>query len=142
MAWIIYNNIIPFKGFKALTIFPCIFARKKTKPLSDIIINHEGIHLSQQKEVLLVSLIPAFLVIVHIGMSLWWMLAALPVFYIWYGIEYLVRSIMYRSWNDGYKNISFEQEAYLNECDYNYVPDRKFFAWLKFLTKKSFNTKK
>jgi len=39
---IIYNKIIPFKGYKAMAIWPFIFARKK---LSEIDINHEKIHL-------------------------------------------------------------------------------------------------
>ena len=46
---VIYNKIIPFKGYKAITIWPFIFARKK---LSEIDINHEKIHLAQQLELL------------------------------------------------------------------------------------------
>ena len=30
---IIYNNLIPFKGFTAITLFPFIFARKEYEPL-------------------------------------------------------------------------------------------------------------
>lgn len=48
---IIYNNIIPFKGFKAITLWPFIFARKE---LSDIDINHENIHGRQQLELLII----------------------------------------------------------------------------------------
>jgi len=38
---IIKNKIFPFKGFKAITIYPFIFTRSK---LSDIDKNHEEIH--------------------------------------------------------------------------------------------------
>ena len=141
MAKVIYNNIIPFKGFKAITIFPFVFARKKAKPLSDVYINHEGIHLSQQLEVLLASLIVVFLAITIVHISWWWMLATLPVYYIWYGMEYLIRSIAYRSWKEGYRNIAFEQEAYLNERDYNYITDRNGFAWIKYIFRKTYNSK-
>ena len=48
---VIYNKIIPFKGYKAITIWPFIFARKK---LSEIDINHEKIHLAQQLELLII----------------------------------------------------------------------------------------
>jgi hypothetical protein len=38
---IIYNKVIPFKGFKAINLFGFLFARK---PLSESDINHETIH--------------------------------------------------------------------------------------------------
>ena len=37
---IIYNNIIPFKGFKAINLFGIIFVRKGCK-MNNIDINHE-----------------------------------------------------------------------------------------------------
>lgn len=40
---IIYNNIIPFKGFKAINLFGILFVRKN-KSLSNKDINHEAIH--------------------------------------------------------------------------------------------------
>ena len=48
---VIYNNIIPFKGYKAITLWPFIFARK---PLNEIDINHEEIHGKQQLELLVI----------------------------------------------------------------------------------------
>ena len=47
---IIYNNIIPFKGFSAMMLFGVIFARKSARPLSETTINHEAIHKAQAKE--------------------------------------------------------------------------------------------
>ena len=41
---IVYNNIIPFKGFKAMNILGLLFVRKKFKPIDKITINHERIH--------------------------------------------------------------------------------------------------
>lgn len=32
---IIYNDIIPFKGYKAINLFGIVFARKSGRPLSD-----------------------------------------------------------------------------------------------------------
>lgn len=43
---VIYNNIIPFKGFVAMNICGLLFARNEYKPLSDTTINHESIHTS------------------------------------------------------------------------------------------------
>lgn len=56
---VIYNKIIPFKGYKAITIWPFIFARKK---LSEIDINHEKIHLAQQLELLIIPFYIIYLI--------------------------------------------------------------------------------
>lgn len=41
---IIYNDIIPFKGYKAINLFGIVFARKSARPLSDKNKNHEAKH--------------------------------------------------------------------------------------------------
>jgi hypothetical protein len=51
---IIYNDIIPFKGYKAINLFGIVFARKSARPLSDKNKNHEAIHTAQMKELLYV----------------------------------------------------------------------------------------
>lgn len=94
---IIYNKLIPFKGYKAINLFGIIFARK---PLTEIDINHEAIHTAQMKELL------------YIG------------FYIWYLIEYLFLIIKYRNLHKAYKNIRFELEAYDYEKDLSYLKHR------------------
>lgn len=88
---IIYNNILPIKGFTAINLFGVIFARKEYKPLSQKTLNHEAIHTAQQKEWL------------YIG------------FFILYFIEWIFK---------GYKNISFEKEAYENEGNEYYLKIR------------------
>lgn len=112
---VIFNKIIPFKGFKCMALWPFIFVRseKKERFLSHDE-RHERIHGRQQVEMLF-----------------------LP-FYLCYGIEYLVRALLYRNFQDAYYNISFEQEAYLKEYDKKYLDTRRHFAWLKYLFKKSF----
>ena len=94
---IIYNKIIPFKGYKAMAMWPFIFARKK---LSEIDINHEQIHLAQQLELLIIP------------------------FYIIYLIEWIFK---------GYRNISFEKEAYTHQEDMNYLEWRRksYAMWRK-----------
>lgn len=47
---IIYNDIIPFKGYSAMMFFGYIFARRGCKPLSKYTINHESIHDAQAKD--------------------------------------------------------------------------------------------
>lgn len=50
---IIYNKILPIKGFKAMAIFPFIFVRGKA--VSKKTINHEKIHFAQQKELWIIG---------------------------------------------------------------------------------------
>jgi hypothetical protein len=92
---IIKNNLIPFNGFWAMTIYPFIFCRSK---IDETTLNHEKIHAKQQLELILI------------------------VFYLIYLIEWIFR---------GYRNISFEKEAYNNEKDFNYLKKRKLFGMWK-----------
>ena len=138
MASVIYNDIIPFKGFKAITILPFIFARNSAKPLKDYVVNHETIHLRQQLEVLVASLILFLAMILIFGISWWWLFASLFVYYTWYVAEWLIRWAVCHDRNLAYKNIAFEQEAYLNEYDMKYLGNRKLFAWVGFIGKSSF----
>ena len=117
---IIYNDklldilgiFFPFK-VGGVAIYPCIMLREdyktKYRHKAFIIINHESIHIKQQKELLVVF------------------------FALWYGIEYLAKIVQYRDLNEAYKNISFEKEAYANENDLTYLSTRKIFSFLLYL---------
>ena len=102
---IIYNNIIPFKGFKCINLFGVLFVRKGCF-MSEEDLNHERIHTAQMEEMLYVF------------------------FYLWYFIEWLIR--LFRKGN-AYKNLCFEKEAYNNEDDLTYLSTRPRFAWWKYL---------
>lgn len=105
---IIYNSIIPVKGFIAMNLFGVLFVRKGKK-LKDITLNHESIHTEQIKEL------------------------GYIFFYIVYILEWIVRLFMN---GNAYRNISFEQEAYDNQLDPNYLKNRKRYCWLKYWTRK------
>ena len=117
---IIVNDYIPFKGFAAMTIGPFIFTRDIRK-ITPVVINHESIHWEQEKELLIVF------------------------FYILYALFYLVELIRclfdsargthadgrHRSiWKRAYYMIPFEQEAYDNEENKEYIEHRKHYAWI------------
>lgn len=138
MAKVIYNDIIPFKGFTAITIWPVVFARKSAKWLKDYVVNHETIHLRQQLEVLIASAIILAVMILLTGISWCWLLASLLVYYTWYGIEWLIRLILCHDSHRAYRNIAFEQEAYGNQYDMAYPNDRKLFAWVEFIGKETY----
>ena len=108
MFVIVSRYLIP-KGFRGITLFPFVIVSEKDLKQNSVMINHEKIHIRQQLELLI-----------------------LP-FFIWYGIEFLVRLIIYRDRNAAYRNVSFEREAYANEKDLNYLKQRSFWRFLNYL---------
>lgn len=105
----IYANWMIRKGYVGFAFWPFIFLRNRTTA-SESTMNHERIHLRQQREMLVIP------------------------FYIWYFIEYLLRRFQYSSWKEAYFNISFEREAFSNESNLVYLEKRKFWAWTKWLS--------
>lgn len=103
---IIYNNIIPVKGFRAMNLFGVVFARNEFKDLSQRTLNHEAIHTAQMREMLYMF------------------------FYLWYVIEWLVKLCRFGR-KKAYRNISFEREAYENQFEYTYLKRRKKYSWLE-----------
>lgn len=97
------------KGFRGLTFFPFVFLVNQADKQNPVFVNHERIHLRQQAELLV-----------------------LP-FYLWYGLEYLLRLLQYRDRKKAYYNISFEREAYANEKDLDYLKRRPFWKFLAYL---------
>ena len=112
---IIYNKLIPFKGFYAISFFGLLFVRDEKgekKPVSKATVNHETIHYYQQKEMLFIF------------------------FFLWYFIEWAVKLFKYGvKDNKAYYNLSFEREAYINEHNQNYLATRKPFSWWKYLNR-------
>lgn len=107
---IIYNQFIPFPGFKAINLFGIMFVRNKFKgKITDKTINHESIHTAQIKEM------------------------GYIFFYIWYIIEWLIRLVIGKN---AYRNISFEREAFDNDQNLNYLDSRKQYAWFRYITNK------
>lgn len=106
---IIYNKLLPSKGFVALNLFGVIFARKEYNPITARTIHHESIHTAQMKEMLYLF------------------------FYLWYGIEWIVRLIQCKNKIEAYRNISFQREAYMNDMNPEYLKSRKMFSWFKLM---------
>lgn len=106
---IIISKYFTPKGYSGIALYPFIILKNQMMIEDARLVNHERIHLRQQLELLI-----------------------LP-FYIFYGIEFLVRWYHYRNWNQAYKYISFEREAYSNESNLQYIESRKFWQFLKYL---------
>lgn len=97
------------KNFRGLAVFPFIILKENSLKSNSTLINHEKIHIRQQLELLWV------------------------IFFIWYGIEFLVRLIQFKNAYEAYQNISFEKEAYQNDTNLNYLKQRKFWKFAQYL---------
>ena len=107
---IIKNSRLPkklswFIDIAAITLWPFIICRDEG---STVMIRHESIHIKQQTELLV-----------------------LP-FYLLYLFDFVVGLLKFRNPKLAYRNIRFEQEAYGNQGDENYLANRKLYAWAKF----------
>ena len=108
-AMIIVFKHFFYKNYVGLSLWPFIFIKTDSLKEDVTLINHERIHLQQQKELLIVP------------------------FYIWYVAEWIIRSLYYFDSYKAYKNISFEREAYYHENEHDYIERRKTFAFIKYL---------
>lgn len=118
---LIFNTILPlfvmivvfkylfFKNYVGLSFWPFIILKDPVLKEDAILVNHERIHLRQQRE-------------------LW----ILP-FYLLYLLEGVVRFLIYFDAYKAYRNISFEREAYHNETNLNYLSGRSRFVFIKYL---------
>lgn len=108
MFVLVLKYFVP-KGYRGLTLFPFVFLRNKVDRENKVLLNHEKIHIRQQLEMLVIP------------------------FFIWYGMEFIIRYFQFKNWNVAYRNISFEREAYVNEKDLNYLKKRSFWNFINYL---------
>ena len=87
---------------QAITLFPFIISRE---PMNEATTRHESIHILQQAEMYVIF------------------------FYLVYLWDYIVGYIKLGNLSEAYYNIRFEQEAYDNHYDVDYLENRKPFAW-------------
>ena len=102
---IVHNNIIPFKGYKAINLFGVVFVRKGTT-LNKIDVRHEAIHTAQYKELLYIGFLPLYVLM-----------------FIW-------ELIKFRDWHKAYEEVPFEREAYKYEGVVDYLKNRKRYNWI------------
>jgi len=104
MPKVLYIKKHPFgKNFFAITLTEFILT---VAPLNQYDLNHEMIHVKQQRELLY-----------------------LP-FFIWYVVEWLILYCKYRDSTKAYFNIRFEKEAYKHQGDLSYLKRRRHYNYL------------
>jgi len=107
---IIKNSRLPkllswFMDIGGITLFPFIFIKGEG---NERVIRHESIHIAQYAETLVLG------------------------FLFLYVIDFVHAFIKYKNYDDAYRSIRFEREAYANDHDENYLEMRQKFAWLKY----------
>ena len=95
-----------FISIRAITIWPFIFIKDSG---DDELINHERIHLVQQKELLLLG------------------------FYLLYIVFWTIGLIKFRNFQKAYMEIPFEKEAYANDSNWAFLLNRPRYNWIKYL---------
>lgn len=103
---IIRSKLIP-KGI-CVNLFGTFWTRDPSW-IDKYVINHERIHTAQQRELLFIP------------------------FYIIYLIEWTIRLLQYKNRKQAYYNISFEREAYTHGHNLEYLKNRKYYSWLRFM---------
>ena len=115
--FIIRNRYLPLKGFDAITILNFVFVRKR-ECLTHSLLRHEQIHWAQEKELLILG------------------------FYLLYLAEFIIRllyqllvkhNLRGRPAHAAYRALSFEREAYSNQDNKDYLKNRKYYSWTKYL---------
>lgn len=131
---------ILFSGYSTITI--CAWVLTIYKTLRQETINHECTHARQWIELTVSSGL-----LLWIGLLIWdysaWYLALSPtIFYVWYGLEYIIRRVIGLFSSEkgdkqsiAYREVSFEQEARMAEKDDNYLENSHYYSWMKFLFK-------
>lgn len=104
----ILDKILNKFGIAGITLFPFILLKsdfKKNKPT----INHEQIHIEQQKELLMI------------------------VFFIWYVLAWAYKLLIKKfSADKAYYRIIFEREAYSETNNLKYLKNRQKYNFLKY----------
>jgi len=100
------NALSVFITVGGITLFPFIIIKEEYN--NDITINHEKIHIEQQKELLVVFFY---------------------ILYVYYWLKGKVKGLPNQ---EAYMAIPFEKEAYDNQYDIDYLKSRKKFSWNEF----------
>ena len=103
---VIYNTLIPFKGFQAINLFGVLFVRKGCE-LNSVTLKHEAIHTAQMKEMLYLF------------------------FYLAYVVEWIYYLCRLNDWMKAYRAISFEREARKYQFDEEYLKTRPMYNQYK-----------
>lgn len=106
MKWVVVWSRLPASG---MALFPFILVKNVHLKAERSLINHERIHLRQQLELLVIP------------------------FYLLYLLHYLINLVRYHNHYQAYLHICFEREAFTFEQQLDYLQQRKWYSWIRFI---------
>lgn len=144
MKNIFYNSwvaktVLCLSKCHTIMLFGFVFSKLKEEEVAQRVRNHECVHARQWFEVTALSGSVLLAIVLVFGISPWWMLLSGGIYYVWYVLEWVCKSVWYSIMMDEwtcdmetpYQSISFEREARLSERDSNYLENSGYFGWLK-----------
>lgn len=139
-SWVA-KTILCLSKCHTIMLFGFVFSKLKQEEVTQRVRNHECVHARQWFEVTALSGSVLLAIVLVFGISPWWMLLGGGIYYVWYVLEWICKSVWYSVMIDEwtcdietpYQSISFEREARLSERDSNYLENSGYFGWLSFI---------
>ena len=137
-SWVA-KTVLCLSKCHTIMLFGFVFSKLKEKEVTQRVRNHECVHARQWVEATALSGSVLLAIVLVFGISPWWMLLGGGIYYIWYVLEWVCKSVWYSVMIDEwtcdmetpYQSISFERVAWLAERDNNYLENSGYFGWLK-----------
>ena len=137
-SWVA-KSVLCLSKCHTIMIFGFVLSKLKEEEVTQRVRNHECVHARQWFEVTALSGSILLSIVLIFGISPWWMFLSGGIYYVWYVLEWMCKSVWYSVMIDEwtcdietpYQSISFEREARLSERDSNYLENGGYFGWLK-----------
>lgn len=137
-SWVA-KSVLCLSKCHTIMLFGFVFSKLKEEEVTQRVRNHECVHARQWFEVTALSGSVLLGIVLIFGISPLWMLLSGGIYYVWYVLEWMCKSVWYSVMIDEwtcdmetpYQSISFEREARLSERDSNYLENGGYFGWLK-----------
>ena len=139
-SWVA-KTVLCLSKCHTIMLFGFVFSKLKEEEVTQRVRNHECVHARQWFEVTALSGSVLLAIVLVFGISPWWMLLSGGIYYVWYVLEWVCKSVLYSVMIDEwtcdmetpYQSISFEREARLSERDSNYLENGGYFGWLCYI---------
>lgn len=139
-SWVA-KSVLCLSKCHTIMLFGFVFSKLKEEEVTQRVRNHECVHARQWFEVTALSGSILLAIVLVFGISPWWMLLGGGIYYVWYVLEWVCKSVWYSVMIDEwtcdmetpYQSISFEREARLSERYNNYLENSGYFGWLCYI---------
>lgn len=139
-SWVA-KTVLCLSKCHTIMLFGFVFSKLREEEVTQRVRNHECVHARQWFEVTALSGSVLLAIVLVFGISPLWMLLSGGIYYVWYVLEWMCKSVWYSVMIDEwtcdietpYESISFEREARLSERYSNYLENSGYFGWLSFI---------